>query len=367
MKINEEILQNFTLSYPLEQTAPLDRCLFVDIETTGFAPESSGLYLIGCACFENSSWRIRQWLAESYEEEQLILRQFLDFSKNYSVLLHFNGDSFDLPFLAKKCEQYGLPPISEETKSIDLYRRTAPYKFFLRLPACRQKTLERFLGLQREDTFNGGELIDLYHEYVKEPSELSRKTLLLHNADDIRGMLQILPILAYSDMFLAGVRAKRVQANHYKDAGGHLHSELLMTLELPFPLPVSISASANGCYFKGEAGTGSLKIPIYQEELKYFYSGYKDYYYLPMEDLALHKSVSSFVDREHRVPALASTCYTRKHSSYLPQWDMFMTPFFKRDYKSKELFFELTDELKTDREAFTLYANHVLHMIASTY
>jgi len=70
------------------------------------------------------------------------------------------------------------------------------------------------------------------------------------------------------------------------------------------------------------------------------------------------------VDRSYRVQASAATCYTRKYSSYLPQWDVQITPFFKRDYKSPELFFELTEERKQDRELFSEYAEYILHKMA---
>ena len=140
-----------------------------------------------------------------------------------------------------------------------------------------------------------------------------------------------------------------------------------MKLELPTPLPFTISNLSNGCYFSGELSEGILKVPVYEEEMKYFYSNYKDYYYLPEEDIALHKSVASFVDREHRMQACAANCYTRKLSTYLPQWDIFAEPFFKREYKSKELFFELTDERKTDRALFSRYAQYLLGRMAKTY
>jgi hypothetical protein len=39
-------------------------------------------------------------------------------------------------------------------------------------------------------------------------------------------------------------------------------------------------------------------------------------------------------------------------------------PFFKRDYDSKDLFFELTDDIKKDRQLFSDYASHVLNAIA---
>ena len=37
MKIQTDTLHNFTLHYPLEHLAPLEKKLFIDIETTGFS------------------------------------------------------------------------------------------------------------------------------------------------------------------------------------------------------------------------------------------------------------------------------------------------------------------------------------------
>lgn len=367
MKTSEETLEGFSISYPLEKLAPLERILFLDIETTGFTAKSAKLYMIGCAYYQADKWHTIQWLAENYNEEADILTAFFEFSKLYKYLVHFNGNNFDLPFISQKCALLSLPFTFNSLDGIDLYKRIAPYKFFLKLPNCKQKTLEQFLELDRKDVFSGGELIGIYHDYVKSPSEFSENVLLLHNVEDLKGMLQILPMLAYYDLFNEPVKARKVQANYYRDLQGNKRKELLMTLTLPTPLPKLVSASANGCYFRGEGMEATLKVPIYEEELKYFYSNYKDYYYLPDEDVALHKSVAAFVDRDYRLQATAATCYTRKFSGYLPQWEVLFEPFFRRDYKSKELFFELTDEMKKDRAAFTAYAAHVLSMIATTY
>lgn len=360
-------LDSFTMTYPIEKLAPLEDLLFLDIETTGFTAKSSCLYMIGCAYYEDGCFHIRQWMAESYEQEKDILTEFFTFAASRKCLIHFNGNNFDLPYLTQKVSEYGLPYSFDGFCGVDLYKRVAPYKFFLRLPNCKQKTIEQYLGIGREDPFTGGELIGIYHDYVKSPTALSKNALLTHNREDVAGMLNILPILSYYDIFNGDVRAKKVQANYYTDYAGKRRQELIMTLSLPSPLPVPLSVSVGGCYFKGEDSRASLKVPIYEEELKYFYANYKDYYYLPTEDVALHKSVAGFVDKEHRIQATAATCYTRKFSLYLPQWDLLFTPFFKRDYKSKELFFELTDEIKKDRQAFTTYARHVLDMMSSSY
>ena len=368
MRISKETLENFQLSYPLEKIAPLERILFLDIETTGFTARSSYLYMIGCAYYESGKWHTIQWFAENYNQEASLLKAFFEFAKLYKYLVHFNGNNFDLPFMEQKCKQLELPYSFDGIQGIDLYRRISPYKFFLKLPNCKQKTLEQFLGINRKDVFSGGELIGIYLDYIKNPSEFAEKALFLHNADDLKGMLEVLPILAYYDLFNDNtLKAKKVQANYYKDMNGNKRKELLITLQLPQPLPQPVSASANNCYFKGEGAEATLKVPIYEEELKFFYSNYKDYYYLPTEDVALHKSVAGFVNKEHRIQASAANCYTRKFSGYLPQWEILFEPFFKRDYKSRELFFELTDEIKKDRAGFTAYAAHVINMIASIY
>lgn len=351
----------------MEQIAPLDKILFLDIETTGFTAKSSSLYLIGTAYYEEGKWYVKQWFANHYEEEAAILSAFFNFAMNYTHLIHFNGNNFDLPFLLQKCAQYDLPYNFNHFEGIDIYRRIAPYKAFLHLPNCKLKTLEQFLGIERKDTYSGGELISVYHDYVKAPTDFGLQALTLHNADDIRGMLHLLPILAYYDLFNEPLRPKKVQANYYHDMNGERHQELIMKLALSSPLPLRISGTAYGCYFKGENSEGTLRVPLYEEEMKYFYANYKNYYYLPDEDTAIHKSVAVYVDKDHRTQATAATCYTRKLSTYLPQWDILFEPFFKRNYQDREIFFELTEDMKKERPLFSKYASHVLNMIAESY
>ncbi len=367
MQIVNRTLESFNIEYPLERIAPLEEFLFVDIETTGFTANSSSLYLIGAAFYTEGNWQIRQWFCENPVEETAILDAFFSFAASYTHLIHFNGNNFDLPYLLRKCEQHNLAHNFDRFEGIDLYKRISPYKAFLHVPNCKQKSLENLLGIRRTDRFNGGDMIEVYCHYVVNPSKDALSLLLLHNSDDMKGMMQILPLLAFYDLFNGDIRAKKVQANSYVDYKGQDRQELLMKLLLPTALPVPLANLANGCYFSAEKREAILKAPLYEEEMKYFYSNYKDYYYLPLEDIALHKSVSSFVDKSRRIQATAATCYTRKYGLFLPQWDIFIEPFFKRDYKSKEYFFELTDERKTDREFFSRYAQYLLGKMAKTY
>lgn len=370
MKCIQKSLGNSAPCYPIENFCVPMQTLFIDIETTGLYAKSSNLYMIGCVYLNDTNgpahWCIIQWFADNYDDEPNILDAFVKFAANYRFLIHFNGNSFDIPYLQSKIGHYQLELDFERFEGIDIYRRVVPYKGFLRLPNCKQKTLEGFLNTtQREDKYTGGELIEIYHDYVLTHNESSEQLLLLHNEEDLKGMLEIVSALAIPDLFHLPIKVTRVQANYYRDIHNKKCPEIIMSLKLPSPLPADISYGINDCYFSGHKDDGRLRVPLYEEELKYFYSNYRDYYYLPKEDIAIHKSVAAFVDKDYREQATAHNCYTRKRSSYLPQWDTVFVPFFKRSYDDKALFFELTDEIKTQREVFNLYAHHILEMMAA--
>ncbi len=358
-------------AYPLEllldDNSTLDDILFLDIETTGFTARSSSLYLIGVVYHQEDGWVYTQWLAEQYDEEMQVLTAFFEFAEHFRYLVHYNGNRFDLPYLQQKCVQFDLPYNFDSFTGIDIYRRIAGYKEILGLTDLKQKTIERFIGLDREDVYSGGELISVYHDYACTKDENLLKDLLLHNAEDLEGMLAVCGMLAYPDLFLKPVRVMKVQANYFKDLEKKRSQEIIMKLRFQAPLPRPISFRSLGCYFSGEGLDGSLRVSLFEEEMKYFYSNYKDYYYLPAEDTAIHKSIATFVDKEHRVQATASTCYTRKKSLYLPQWEILFTPFYKREYRSRETYFELTDDFKKSRSGFNMYASHILAAMYENY
>lgn len=349
----------------MENLCSLSDALFFDIETTGFTARSSSLYLIGCAYYEDDHWHIKQWFAEGPSEQKEILEAFFDFAKTRRFLVHFNGNRFDLPYLAQKSMQLDVTDPLGDFDGIDVYRLIYPYKAFLHLENLKQKSLERFLGVDRDDKYSGGELISVYQEYVGNPTKEALDLLLLHNAKDLEGMLQILPMLSYADLFNDTLQVQKVQYNHYSDENAESKCELLIKANLPQAIPKSLRVNSDGCFAMLEGEDLTLRIPVFEGELKYFYENYKEYYYLPKEDMAMHKSVASFVDRQFREPAKACNCYTRKTSAFLPQWSCAHAPVFQTDYQSADLFLELTEERKKDRAFFAAYAAHVLKHIAS--
>jgi uncharacterized protein YprB with RNaseH-like and TPR domain len=361
-----------------------DEILFIDIETTGLSPKTADLYLIGVSYRQGNTWHIVQFMAESIDHEKEILINFQTLLKDFKYVVHFNGNRFDIPFLQEKFSKYGLNDAFENVESFDLYKKISPYKLQLGLPDCKQKTIELYLGIDRKDKYDGGKLIPVYKEFVEDKDPEKLRLLLLHNFEDVKGMFELLPMMRYLEFFNLfknmpkvsirtdeeiddnaydyelPVRARKVQANYYKDLDGTQKQEVYMKLSLPFELPSSLSGNLDNCYFKIVGSEATLRVPLYEQELKYYYSNYKDYYYLPKEDMAIHKSIAEFVDKAYREKATPENCYTKKAGQYLLEWDLVFAPFFKEDYKDKRFFFDLNEKLKKSRFAMSLYASHVI-------
>ncbi len=360
---NKLILPDFQINFPLENYAPLEKILFLDIETTGLSPSSSVLYMIGLAYYKSGNWCIEQWMAERTAEERELLIQLAEFIPDFTHMIHFNGNRFDIPYLTERAKAQFVDLSFEAYQGIDIYKRISQLKNLLVLPDCRQKTIEQFLGINRIDKYTGGELIHIYKAYAASPGNGGLELLIQHNLDDMKGMLDIVPILAYSEICNTAPTVTRVEMLKTKDVNGSDSYELVMHLKLPMALPKKFFAHFDGCMITAEAYKAVLKVPVYDEELKFFYSNHQNYYYIPSLDAAYHKTVAAHIDASMREQAIASNCYTRKESLFLKQYDIIVEPFFKRNYKDKETFFEITDEMKANRQLFSLYSQQILHAI----
>lgn len=344
----------------LKEHFDLSRLLFFDIETTGFSAKTSSLYLIGCLYFEKGVPMIRQWFAETIQEESSLLFEFFDFMKNYDHLIHYNGSGFDIPYLMQKCAHYNLPYTFEEIESIDLYKILSPVKSMLKLENLKQKTVESYLDIQRDDLYNGGELISVYQNFLKSPSKEAMELLLLHNHDDMNGLFQLSPMLAFRDFNIEHIAWDTYEISDYTSYHGTEGKEVIFHFTLSSPLPRRISFSKQDFFLSVDKDKGRLRIKAYTGELKYFYSDYRNYYYLPAEDTAIHKSVAFYVDKDFRTRAKAANCYSRKTGIFLPQFNEIISPYFKIDYFDKILYFEACDSNLSDSFKMLSYIEHML-------
>lgn len=339
--------------------------LYFDIETTGFSPDNTILYMIGAAFYSCSDRKNKsiQWFCWNTDEEKEILDDFVRFAGNFKSLIHYNGLGFDIPYIIKKCNYYGITHAFDTMNHIDLYKILQPYKKLLNLKDYKQKTVETFLGTTRDDTFSGGQLINVFYEYVKihklnlvkeietlEEQQLLQ-TLLLHNFDDIKGLLSISKIINYSDLFVEDFILEDCQIDQ---------NVLKLNFTTLCTIPKTIEASNEFFYLNIHKNKIFAEIKIVKEELKFFHTDYKDYYYLPVEDCAIHKSLATFVDKNHRQKAKASNCYTRKKGDFIFVYSAYVTPFFKRAYKDDLTFIELSKDFSKDEKSVVKYVKHLL-------
>lgn len=174
-----------------------------DIETTGLSPSSSQLILGGTLHPSGSNLLVRQCFAESPKEEPELLLNYRDALQSSDVMISYNGNSFDLPFLKQRLSFYGLPFDFSGIQSLDLYRIVHYYsKLRDILPNLRQKTVEAFLGSseERHDEISGLESVRLYHKYQQYRNPEDKQRILLHNRDDLVQLASILRILDKLDL-----------------------------------------------------------------------------------------------------------------------------------------------------------------------
>lgn len=304
-------MRYITNTHELNIENPYGNSIFFDIETTGLSRDKAFIYLIGVGVLFDNTYTIHQWFADSKDDEITIIDNFSSFIESYDTLIHYNGNSFDIPFVNHRAKCYGINGISPSINSIDIYKNIIPYKNILKLTNLQQKTIELFLGINRDDIYDGGKLINIYKSYTKHPSDDALSLLLLHNHDDMLGLAHLLVMENYVKLFMcqADIKINNSYLNSYKNSDNEICEELIYEMTTDTNIPKKISYGNDDCYIVVKDNTIVLKVNLFDGKLKFYHDNYKDYYYLPTEDMAIHKSVATFVDKSYRQPAIADNCY----------------------------------------------------------
>ena len=361
--------------------------IFFDIETTGLSPSRSGLYLIGCMFREGNDTVLRQLFADDFEDERLVLEAFAGLMAGKSRIAHFNGSTFDIPYLKTKYVQHALHDPFEGKESCDIYRKLMPLKKILSLKSMKQKSLEEICGIRREpttrveclarnqmrlktaskeeDIYTGGELINVYKDYQKriligramgadtESEEVTgmRATLLLHNSDDIKGMMPVAGLLGILS-FVAGEF----------DVGCPMREDgcVSVTIEPHVSVPASLLEGKNPLRFikRDESGDLTVKVPLIRDTLRLFMKDFRDHYYIPSKDMAVHASVAGFIGSADKKKATPATCYVPCEGAFLTIDEQDLPeglPLIKRDYTDRTAYVRETDVSEEVLKAAVLY------------
>ncbi len=329
--------------------------LFFDIETTGFVANHTTLYLIGVLWYSEKKIYIRQWFNNDGISEKEIITAFLTFSNNFTHLVHFNGLGFDLPYLKQKAELLSLPfSLDEAMKQIDIYKEIKSYKDIFSLDNLKQVSIESFLNISRVDTYTGKELIHYYQEYLKEPVNQTENLLLLHNHDDLLGMTQVSRILHYKHFF------EKTDIQSYDIKFDNEYLIIRITTNKTISLPKRITVSKNKNYLNAIDTSCTLMIATFTGTLKHYFKDYKNYYYLPLEDVAIHKSVAAYVDQNNKEKAKKYNCYIKKSDTFIPCYDQSISDYFQADINNPSKFQTIESLLSADSATQMLYIKNTL-------
>lgn len=331
--------------YPIETFCPTDKALFIDIETTGLKKETTSLYLIGCGYYTDDSFMTRLFFADSSDEEADILREFASFIACFTHLLHFNGTKFDIPYLEYKAGIHNINGLFSNTESIDVYKLCAPLRYLLFPGSMRQKAIESFLEIKRDDEYNGGELIEVYKRYESHPNDTDLSLLVTHNREDVLGMHLIMPILYYLDLRDADLVFLSDTINTYKDYNGMDREELILEYGATLNIPRSFTAKTESMYMKvcTETGKITIRLPIYECDMKIFFENYRDYCYIPDEDRAIPKTIACTLPKDRYKKATKETCYQNVSGKFIKQPADLFRPVLKTTYKDKKKYFRYPD------------------------
>ena len=377
MKIWENTLTAPELGSSGARLLAEDSMLF-DIETTGFSAAYTTLYLIGTIRRKDDLLVLTQYFADTPDEEPQLLAHFFEDLTGIRTLVSYNGDGFDLPYLKARCEKLHLTHPFDTIVSVDLYKEVCAFRFLLSLPNYKLKTVEAFLGISRSDPYNGGELIEVYRHYGRTGDKEALLSLKQHNYEDVADMPALLSLLSYRSLFEGGFSVTSVESNLFCDIDGVMQKEMIFTLSQDEPLPGRASCRYNEYYLRCDKTVSKLTVRLRDGELKYFFQNPHDYYYLPEEDIAVHKSLISGVDKDHRKKATSSTCYTRKKGIFLPQllcngidirefdrneYFKLFSPAFRETRKDRLTWFELTEEFLDSDAALHAYILHILQKL----
>lgn len=223
---------------------------------------------------DNNDFCIQIWQAEKEEDEYELLEILTEKIKDTKLIYSYNSISFHLPYLKNKYKAYGLEYPFTDIEHVDLLQRCKP--------------IGKALNLSLK-------LSDL-RLYFKEKDE----------EPEIKIIFDTLYLLQYEEFFKGAFTIESV--THAPDALYAALSTPLMNL-----LPLHLNHPA--FYLILENDSVKVQLRLFDGRLRVYYPNYQDYYYLPDEDMIIHKSMASGISKDKKEKATYETCY---HYAQLP-------------------------------------------------
>lgn len=176
--------------------------LSFDTETTGLSGGTgTRAFMIGASDWSDRGLRVRQLLITTMAGEAAMLEAFSGWINPATVLVSYNGKSYDSPLLATRYRLGRLHNPLAGLRHLDLLYPVRR-RFRGVWENCRLSTVEReWLGILREDDLPGSEAPCAWLDYLRGLSGHNLRRVLEHNDQDLRSLTTLLLRLGETESF----------------------------------------------------------------------------------------------------------------------------------------------------------------------
>jgi uncharacterized protein YprB with RNaseH-like and TPR domain len=170
-----------------------DALLAFDTETTGLAGGTgTRAFMIGAADCVDGQLRIRQLLTTTLAAETAMLETFAGWLAPQTVLVSYNGRSYDAPLLKTRYRLARLPCPIAPLRHLDLLH-PARRRWRGRWENCKLATIERrVLQVLRDDDLPGSEAPRAWRDWLAGGDATDLRRVLAHNHTDVRTLFALL-------------------------------------------------------------------------------------------------------------------------------------------------------------------------------
>ncbi len=165
---------------------PLNRCLFVDCETTGLSGGAGTIaFLTAVGQLVGDRFAVDQYFLADPADEAAVLDTLAARFASADALVTYNGSGFDLPLLEGRFRLWRLDPSFRELPHHDLLWPTRSL-FKHRMGECSLGNVEaRLLKYARVEDLPGSQVPQVYFQFLREGFSPRLHTVFEHNRLDV--------------------------------------------------------------------------------------------------------------------------------------------------------------------------------------
>jgi uncharacterized protein len=169
------------------------RALYLDTETTGLAGGAGTVaFLVGLGWWDGGTLVLEQVLVRALGEEAPMLERVRERIASASMVVTFNGKSFDLPLLRTRFVMTRMEPPQTPPHLDLLHVARRVHRARMSRGGCRLVAIERdVLGFERIDDVESGDVSACYLHFLRTGDARALLGVIEHNAWDVVAMVAL--------------------------------------------------------------------------------------------------------------------------------------------------------------------------------